>query len=55
MLTITEPISQMFILGACIIGLLFGFLNAYLILRVKVISIEEEVMAIKGDNKHLKY
>lgn len=44
--------SEYFILGASVIGILFGLLNAILILRIKITSVEDQVMAYK-DDKHL--
>lgn len=49
MLIITDSIAEVLIIGAALIGILFGLINAFLILRIKVISVDEEIMALKED------
>lgn len=53
MITFTESYSEWFIIGAAVIGILFGIINAILVLRIKVTSSEENVMGYK-DDVHLK-
>lgn len=44
---------EWFIIAAALISIMFGLINALLILRIKIVSKEEEVMALK-DDKHLE-
>lgn len=53
MITITESQSEIFIIAAAVVSILFGLINALAILRIKMVSIDEEQMALK-DDKHLK-
>ena len=46
---ITDSIAESLVIGAAIIGILFGLLNAILILRIKVSNYEEEVLALRDD------
>lgn len=45
--------TEWFIIGASLISILFGMLNAWLILRVRIIEVDEEVMELK-DDKHME-
>lgn len=47
--TITDSVAESIIIGASLIGIVFGLLNAFLILRIKVINDDEGVMALKDD------
>lgn len=53
MITITESQSELFIISAAVISILFGLINALSIIRIKVVSPEEEQMALK-DDRHLR-
>lgn len=50
-ITLKADISseEWFIIGASIIAILFGLLNAAWILKIEIISKDEEVMALKDD------
>jgi len=49
MIAFTESISESFIIGASVVAILFGLLNAFLVLRIKVNTVEENVMGLKDD------
>jgi hypothetical protein len=53
MITITEPLAETLIIGCAILGILFGIVNSALVLRVKVITPEDNVMGYK-DDRHLE-
>ena len=52
---LSDSTSEYFIIGASIISILFGLFNAILILRIKIISTEDQVMAYKDDKHIHKY
>lgn len=54
MITFNSGIEY-FILASAVISILFGLLNAFLILRIKVIDAEEETMALKDEKVILQY
>ena len=47
--------SEWFILIASVVGILFGLFNAWWILRIEIVSTDEEVMALKDDKILQKY
>lgn len=51
----TESMAEALVIGASVIGIVFGLLNAFLILRIKIINREESVMALKDDKIIRKY
>lgn len=55
MTTITDSVAEALIIGASIIAIIFGLLNAFLILRIKVISEDDGVMALKENKLAQKY
>ena len=49
MILISEFQAQVFIIGAALVAILFGIINALLILRVKVYTVADDEMAYKED------
>ena len=47
--------SELFIIVASIIGILFGLINALLIMRIKIVSSEDEIMALRDDKILFKF
>ena len=43
--------QELFIFAASIIGIIFGAINALLILRIEVVNNDQEIMAMKDDRK----
>ena len=50
---LSERTAELLIIGASVIGILFGLVNAIIILSIKVINPEDTAMALKED-KHLQ-
>ena len=47
--------QEWFIIAAAGIGILFGLFNAWWILKIEVVSRDEEVMALRDDKMLQKY
>lgn len=45
----SDSVSEALIIGASLIAIAFGLLNALIILRIKVFDRDEAVMALKDD------
>jgi len=54
-LVITDSISEALIIGSALIAIVFGLINALIILRIKVFDRDEAVMALKDDKMVQKY
>lgn len=50
MLTINEQMAQVFILGSALLAILFGLINAIIVLRIKITTVEDDMMALKDDS-----
>ena len=49
-MSIPDSISESLILGASLIGIAFGLINAFLILRIKVVE-DEEGASLKNNER----
>jgi Na+/H+-translocating membrane pyrophosphatase len=50
MITINEHMAEVFIIGSALLAILFGLINAFIVLRIKITSVEEDMMAIRDDS-----
>ena len=46
--------SELFILGAALLSIIFGLYNAWWILRIEIVSKDEERMQLKDDRHMMK-
>lgn len=47
--------AELFIIVASIISVIFGLINALLVMRIKIVSSEDEIMALKDDKILFKF
>ncbi len=52
---LTDSMAEALIIGASLIGILFGLLNVILILRIKILNIDDGIMARRDDKLIKKF
>ena len=45
----SSTFAEFFIIGSAIVGILFGLINALMIMKIEVVNKDEEVMALKDE------
>lgn len=52
---ITDSMAEALIIGASIIAILFGLINVFVILRIKILNIDDGIMARRDDTLIKKF
>ena len=52
---ITDSMAEALIIGASLIGIVFGLINVIVILRIKILNIDDGIMARRDDKMIKKF
>ncbi len=47
--------SEIFIIGSAIVAIIFGLINALMIMKIEIISRDDEVLALRDDKQLEKF